>query len=84
MSSFNSEALDAGRRTSNDAAAEVRAEMARQGKSKVGLAQALGVTLNTAKARYEGTQPYDLIQLTQVSIWLGVPLDCFLSAKDAA
>lgn len=63
-------------------AAEVRAEMARQGKSKGELAHALGVTLNTAKSRYDGTQPYDLVQLTQVALWLGVTLQSL--SEDAA
>ncbi|WP_418061779.1 hypothetical protein [Pimelobacter simplex] len=55
-------------------AAEVRAEMARQGRTKGELAQALGVTPNTAKSRYDGAQPYNLIELVQVALWLGVPL----------
>ncbi|MBU2693845.1 hypothetical protein CCO04_01985 [Pimelobacter sp. 30-1] len=55
-------------------AAEVRAEMARQGKTKGELARALGVTHHTARSRYDGTQPYNLIELVQVSLWLGVPL----------
>ncbi|KAB2806948.1 hypothetical protein F9L07_28360 [Pimelobacter simplex] len=58
-------------------AAEIRAEMARQDKSKGELAQTLGVTLNTARSRYYGTQPYDLVELVLVSLWLGVSFDSF-------
>jgi len=76
MSSFQigEPARRAGEARAAHVAAEVRAEMARQGKSKGELAEALGVTLNTAKSRYEGAQPYNLVELVQVSLWLGVPL----------
>lgn len=77
MNSFNSaaEARQAGEAQAAHVAAEVRAEMARQGKSKGELAQVLGVTLNTAKSRYDGTQPYNLVELVQVALWLGVSFD---------
>ncbi len=68
-------AKEAGEAHAAHIAAEVRAEMARQGKSKGELAQALGVTLNTAKSRYEGSQPYNLVELVQVALWLGVSFD---------
>lgn len=68
-------AREAGEARAAHVAAEVRAEMARQGKSKGELAHVLGVTLNTAKSRYDGTQPYNLIELVQVALWLGKPFD---------
>lgn len=84
MTSFqNAEAArEAGQAKAAHVAAEVRAEMGRQGKTKGELAHALGVTINTAKSRYDGTQPYDLVELALVAMWLGVDLDAF--AKDAA
>lgn len=54
--------------------------MARQGKSKGELAQALGVTLNTAKSRYSGSQPYNVVELVQVALWLGVGIDYLAEA----
>lgn len=84
MSSFNfaTNAKEAGEARAAHVAAEVRAEMARQGKSKGELAQTLGVTLNTAKSRYDGTQPFNLVELVQVAMWLGVSFDRL--AEDAA
>jgi len=84
MTSFqtdaNGAAREAGEARAARVAAEVRAEMARQGKSKGELAQALGVTLNTAKSRYSGSQPYNVVELVQVALWLGVGIDYLAEA----
>ena len=75
MTSFQIDGIgarQAGEALAGRVAAEVRAEMARQGKSKGELAHALGVTLNTAKSRYDGDIAYSLVELAQVAIWLGV------------
>ena len=85
MTSFQSggqAAREAGEAWSAQIAAEVRAEMARQGKSKGELAHALGVTLNTAKSRYDGTHPYDMVELALIAIWLDVDMRDF--AKEAS
>jgi transcriptional regulator with XRE-family HTH domain len=53
-------------------AAEVRAEMARQGRSRADLAGALGVTPATAARRFSGETPFDVYELALVADWLGV------------
>lgn len=53
-------------------AAEVRAEMGRQNKSRADLAQVLGITSQTAATRLSGAQPFDMVELAQVAEWLGV------------
>lgn len=86
MTSFQSgarAAREVGEARAARVAAEVRAEMARQGKSKGELAHALGVTLNTAKSRYDGALPFNLVELAQVAIWLNVPVE-HLTTVDAA
>jgi len=53
-------------------AAEVRAEMGRQNKSRADLAAALGMTVQTAATRLSGVQPFDMIELATVAEWLNV------------
>lgn len=65
-------------------AGEVRAEMARQGKSIDDLRVALNFkALDTARNRYSGSSPYDMVELAQVAEWLGVPISK-LNAPGAA
>ena len=69
-------------------AGEVRAEMARQGLSLADLADAMNVSRETARLRYEGERAYDMVEIAVIAEWLGVPLRqlTLLSAlsKDAA
>ena len=65
---------DAGEATSSHVAAEVRAEMARQGLTQTDLGNCLDIAPHTAGRRFRGEVAYDLIELTQVAAWLGVPL----------
>lgn len=51
-------------------ATEIRAEMARQRKTQVGLAKLLGVSDGTANNRFSGAYPYDLDELKAVACWL--------------
>lgn len=51
---------------------EVRAEMARQRKTAGDLANVIGVTQHTAGRRLNGTIPFDVYELSQVAMWLGV------------
>ncbi|RJO71433.1 hypothetical protein D5S18_25005 [Nocardia panacis] len=55
-------------------ATEIRAEMARQRKSRVDLARLLGVSEGTATNRVSGTYAFDLNELVTVCQWLGKPL----------
>jgi transcriptional regulator with XRE-family HTH domain len=53
---------------------EVRAEMARQRKTQLELAEALGVNAHTAGRRIRGEVPFDVVELESISSWLGVPI----------
>lgn len=65
-------------------AAEVRAEMGRQSKTKVELATALGITPATAATRLSGAQPFDVFELAQVALWLNVPVENFARTAPSA
>lgn len=58
-------------------AAEVRAEMGRQRKTKVDLARALDITPATAARRLDTTAPFDTVELYKVALWLDVPPEQF-------
>lgn len=53
-------------------AAELRAEMARQGKSVAELSLVLGVTTKTGRTRYNGQTELSLNEVGLASAWLGV------------
>lgn len=76
----------AGREAGQRVAGEVRAELARQRKTAADLSAALGVTPHTAGRRISGEVPFDVIELTQVSIWLGIPVERLMGIepKDVA
>lgn len=79
MKSFQGEAEQAAR----GIAAEVRAEMARQGKFPMHteLAEVLGITSATASRRLTGEVPFDVVELLTVAMWLGVDASRFLPAE---
>ncbi len=83
MTSFQS-AASAGSAAASHAAAELRAEMARQGKRKTDLAGALGVTLATASRRFHGEVALDVTELVDLAEWLGVPVERFYPASGEA
>lgn len=58
-------------------ASEIRAEMARQKKTQVQLAEALGITPITASRRLNGTTSFDAVEIFQVAQWLGVQANVF-------
>jgi len=64
-------------------ASEVRAELARQQKTAGDLAVALGMTAHTAGRRLRGEVPFDVIELTQIGIWLGIDPRRFMPTSDA-
>jgi hypothetical protein len=74
----------AGRAAALRVATEVRAELARQRKTAIDLGEALGMTPHTAGRRLAGEVPFDVIELVQVSLWLGVPIDQFCIDDKAA
>ena len=55
-------------------AANVRAEMARQGRTQRELAEMLGVSQPTVSARLSGRRDFTVAELRRISKWLGVPL----------
>jgi transcriptional regulator with XRE-family HTH domain len=65
-------------------ATEVRAEMGRQRKTQAELAQALGITAATAGRRLSGEVPFDLIEIAQAAVWLGVEPTRFTPSISAA
>jgi hypothetical protein len=73
------------RNYAQDVAGEVRAEMARQGRTIDELAEVLEFkTRATARSRYDGDTAYDLIEIARVAMWLGVDVRRFTSASPAA
>lgn len=77
MNSFH-KADAAGTKVVQFVAAEVRAEMARQSKSQSDLAQALGVTGQTAGRRLSGDVPFDIAEIALVADWLDRPVTSLL------
>ena len=56
-------------------AAEVRAEMGRQGRTARELAVVLGVSTTTARSRMSGAVVFDVVELLLVATWLDVPVE---------
>jgi hypothetical protein len=66
-------------------AAEVRAELARQHKTKKDLAAALDMHVDTLRVRLDGVKPFDTEELDAISSFLGIPFDEFVDRiRDAA
>lgn len=59
-------------------AAELRAEMARQNRSRMDLADALGISHSAASRRFDGSISLDVDELYRVAVWLSVPVSRFL------
>lgn len=64
-------------------AGEVRAEMARQDRSVASLADTLGLSRTTARSRYNGHTPFNLLEVAVVANWLGVSVDRLTSTPSA-
>ena len=64
-------------------AAEVRAEMGRQGRTAKELAVVLGVSATTARSRMSGAVVFDVVELLLVATWLDVPVER-LALRDRA
>lgn len=60
-------------------AAEVRAEMARQRKTREDLARILGFTKQAVSLRLTGQQSFRAEELKATADWLGVPISQFTS-----
>jgi transcriptional regulator with XRE-family HTH domain len=59
-------------------AGEVRAEMARQGKTQLELAEAIGITQPTVSYKLRATSAIHAEELVMIANWLGVPAAQFL------
>ncbi len=70
------------RRTS--IAAEVRAELARQSKTYVSLAEATGISVDTLRRRLAGLKPFYVEELGSVCRFLGITLDELLARAESA
>lgn len=58
--------------------------MARQRKAKRDLAEILGVTQHTAGTRIRGKVPFNAVEMSLVSLWLGVDLDVLIQRAEEA
>lgn len=66
-------------------AAEVRAAMARHGRTSRDLATILNVSAPTARARWGGSRPYTVEEVDRIAEALGVPvLDLLMSPHQPA
>ena len=66
-------------------AAEIRAELARQNKSKVALAAQLNISTDTLRRRLEGVRPFYFHEAEIISDFLDIPLSVILKrSRDAA
>lgn len=65
-------------------AAELRAEMARQGRNLTDLAEALNVAPYTAKMRHNGTIAIDADDLDKIAPWLGLRASELLARAEQA
>lgn len=66
-------------------AGEIRAELARQNKSKTALAAHLGISSHTLRRRLDGVRPFFYEELIAVAQFLELPLSTLLErTEDAA
>ena len=65
-------------------ASNVRAEMARQGRTQRDLAALLGVSQPTVSARLTGRKDFTVAELRRIAAWLGVPLRALIAEESAA
>ena len=60
-------------------AAEVRAEIARQQKSKASVAQAAGISPDSLRRRLDGVYPFYVEEIDAICFFLGIPLGEFMA-----
>lgn len=65
-------------------AAEVRAELGRQGKTQRQVAELVGMTQQSLALRLAGTRSFRAEEIALLAEKLGVPVDRFLSAPSPA
>ena len=63
-------------------AAEVRAELARQSKTYVSLADATGISVDTLRRRLAGLKPFYVEELASVSRFLGLTVDSLIERAE--
>lgn len=76
-------ALDA-EAASRAVAGEVRAELARQRRTAVDMAGALGITPHTAGRRLSGESPFTVLEIAKVAAWLGVSVTTLAARAENA
>lgn len=64
--------MDTTSNLSQRVAGELRAEMARQGKTMTELSSVLRLSIKTARSRYLGNSELGLNEIDAISIWLGI------------
>lgn len=67
--------------TATHVAAEVRAEMARQRKTGMDLAELLGCSQSSAARRMSGETPLSLNEVYAVARWLGVSVSALVPSE---
>jgi transcriptional regulator with XRE-family HTH domain len=66
-------------------AGEIRAELARQNKSKTDLAAHIGISTDTLRRRLDGVRPFFFEEIISTADFLGVPVSTLLErSEDAA
>lgn len=75
---------EAADRTARAVADEMRAEMARQRKTAVEFAAALGITPHTAGRRLNGESPFSIVELARGASWLGLTVGELISRAERA
>lgn len=65
----------------SDIAAEVRAEISRQKKTQIQIAEQLGMTQPQISERMRGVTEWRISELVRLAEWLEVPLDHFVPAR---
>lgn len=60
----------------------IRREMARQGRSLPELADVLGIGVEEAQSRHDGTRELGLDELRTLSLWLSVPIARLMTGLD--
>ena len=64
-------------------AAEVRAELARQNKTRASLSQATGISVDTLRRRLDGVRPFYMDELDSITLFLGIPLVEFVARTES-
>ena len=69
---------------SEQVAANIRAELARQKKTQSHLIEVWGITQGSVSKRLSGATPLDVNEVQKVADWLGIPLSRLITGEAAS